>query len=132
MEIPTGIFSDKIGRKKTIILSSLLFFITSFIWAFAGSLDNVLLLYVGAVIFGISDAFLSGTNEALMFETMEELKKEDNFDVLFSGDDWKGTERYKKSEEQFAKIGVSIEYLSYTTGISTTQIKKKILEENKK
>ena len=84
MEIPTGIFSDKIGRKKTIILSSLLFFITSFIWAFAGSLDNVLLLYVGAVIFGISDAFLSGTNEALMFETMEELKKQDNFDVLFS------------------------------------------------
>ena len=25
MEIPTGIFSDKIGRKKTIILSSLLY-----------------------------------------------------------------------------------------------------------
>lgn len=84
MEVPTGIFSDKIGRKKTMILSSFLFFITSFIWALAGSLDNVLLLYIGAVIFGISDAFLSGTNEALMFETMEELKKEDNFDVLFS------------------------------------------------
>ena len=23
------------------------------------------------------------------------------FDVLFSGDDWKGTERYRKTEEQF-------------------------------
>ena len=45
------------------------------------------------------------------------------FDVLFSGDDWKDSERYKKTEEQFAKQGVSIEYFPYTKGISTTQIK---------
>lgn len=49
-----------------------------------------------------------------------------NFDVLFSGDDWKGSERYKKTEEQFSKIGVSIEYLPYTHGVSTTDIKNKI------
>lgn len=48
------------------------------------------------------------------------------FDVLFSGDDWKGTERYNKTEEQFKELGVSIEYLPYTKGISTTQIKEKI------
>lgn len=45
------------------------------------------------------------------------------FDVLFSGDDWKGSERYKRTEEQFAKLGVSIEYLPYTKGVSTTKIK---------
>ena len=49
-----------------------------------------------------------------------------HFDVLFSGDDWKGSERYKKTEEQFAKIGAAIEYLPYTTGISTTELKSKI------
>ncbi len=48
------------------------------------------------------------------------------FDVLFSGDDWKGSERYKKTEEQFAKYGVSIEYLPYTKGISTSQIKQNL------
>lgn len=48
------------------------------------------------------------------------------FDVLFSGDDWRGSERYIRTEEQFAKLGVSIEYLPYTQGISTTQIKEKI------
>ena len=48
------------------------------------------------------------------------------FDVLFSGDDWKGSERYKKTEEQFAKVGVSIEYLPYTKGVSTTEIKEKM------
>lgn len=49
-----------------------------------------------------------------------------HFDVLFSGDDWKGSERYIKTEEQFAEVGVSIEYLPYTQGISTTQIKDKL------
>lgn len=48
------------------------------------------------------------------------------FDVLFSGDDWKGSERYKKTEEEFSHIGVSIEYLPYTKGISTTDIINKI------
>ena len=49
-----------------------------------------------------------------------------HFDVLFSGDDWKGSERYKRTEEQFAEQGVSIEYLPYTKGISTTQLKEKM------
>lgn len=44
------------------------------------------------------------------------------FDVLFSGDDWKGTERYKLTERQFGSMGVNIEYLPYTKGISTSQI----------
>ncbi|MCR4874149.1 MAG: adenylyltransferase/cytidyltransferase family protein [Clostridia bacterium] len=49
-----------------------------------------------------------------------------HFDVLFSGDDWKGSERYLRTEEQFKKIGVSIEYLPYTKGVSTSAIKTKI------
>lgn len=48
------------------------------------------------------------------------------FDVLFSGDDWKGSERYIKTEKQFAELGASIEYLPYTQGISTTQIKEQL------
>ena len=49
-----------------------------------------------------------------------------HFDVLFSGDDWKGSERYNKTEADFSKVCVSIEYLPYTKGISSTDIKKKI------
>lgn len=49
-----------------------------------------------------------------------------HFDVLFSGDDWKGSERYQKTEEQFKKYGAFIKYFPYTQGISTTQIKEKI------
>lgn len=54
------------------------------------------------------------------------LLKKHSFDVLFSGDDWKGSERYVKTEQQFAQVGVSIEYLPYTQGVSTTQIKEKM------
>ena len=48
------------------------------------------------------------------------------FDVLFSGDDWKGSQRYLDTEKQFSKTGVSIEYLPYTQSVSTSQIKKRI------
>ena len=49
-----------------------------------------------------------------------------HFDVLFSGDDWKGTERYNRTEKQFEKYGACIEYFPYTQGISTSQLKEKI------
>lgn len=49
-----------------------------------------------------------------------------HFDVLFSGDDWKGSERYKITEEQFKPLGISVEYLPYTQGVSTTEIKKSL------
>ena len=49
--------------------------------------------------------------------------KKFHFDVLFSGDDWKGSERYNKTEKDFAELGVSIEYFPYTKGISTSQLK---------
>ena len=51
------------------------------------------------------------------------------FDVLFSGDDWKGTPRYLKTEEQFKEIGATIVYLPYTQGVSTTNIKEKMNKE---
>ncbi len=62
------------------------------------------------------------------------------FNVLFSGDDWKGTERYRKTEEQFAEYvklhrerggKLRIEYLPYTHGISTTSIKERLKAERK-
>ena len=50
------------------------------------------------------------------------------FDVLFSGDDWKGSARYLKTEEQFSKYGAKIEYLPYTQGVSTTETKARIAQ----
>ena len=42
--------------------------------------------------------------------------------VLFVGDDWYGTEKWQKYEEEFAKEGIKIVYFPYTKGISSTKI----------
>ena len=42
--------------------------------------------------------------------------------MLFVGDDWYGTEKWKKYEEDFAKEGIKIVYFPYTKGISSTKI----------
>lgn len=57
--------------------------------------------------------------------------KKFHFNVLFSGDDWKGSERYIKTEEEFAKLGVAIEYFPYTNGISSSDIKQKLKNESR-
>ena len=41
---------------------------------------------------------------------------------LFVGDDWYGTDKWKKYEEEFAKEGIKIVYFPYTKGISSTKI----------
>ena len=46
-----------------------------------------------------------------------------HFDVVFIGDDWKGTERWIQFEKVLATVGVEVVYLPYTKGISTTDIK---------
>lgn len=44
--------------------------------------------------------------------------------VLFVGDDWYGTERWKEYEKQFAQAGIKIIYFPYTKGVSSTIITK--------
>ena len=43
---------------------------------------------------------------------------------LFVGDDWYGTEKWNKYEEEFAKEGIKIVYFPYTEGISSTKLQK--------
>ncbi len=51
-----------------------------------------------------------------------------NFDVMFVGDDWKGTEKWNKFEEDFSHVGVEIVYFPYTQGTSSTQLRE-VLEK---
>jgi len=55
-----------------------------------------------------------------------EYLKHRHFDVMFHGDEWKGTELYKKYEKEFAEYGARIEYLQHTEGISSSVLRKKI------
>ena len=42
--------------------------------------------------------------------------------ILFVGDDWYGTEKWRKYEEEFTKEGIRIVYFPYTNSISSTKI----------
>ena len=84
MEVPTGILSDKIGRRKTLILSAHCVLTAILLWALAGQLDCMWLLFIGAIFWGLCDALLSGTLDALMYETMEELNQKENFPLFYA------------------------------------------------
>lgn len=50
--------------------------------------------------------------------------REVGFDVLFKGDDWRGTPKGLKLEADFAKVGVRIQYFPYTVHTSSTQLRR--------
>ena len=54
-----------------------------------------------------------------------------HFNVIFIGDDWKGTERWNHFEKILGEIGVDVIYVPYTKGISTTEIRQRIMNEEK-
>jgi glycerol-3-phosphate cytidylyltransferase len=46
------------------------------------------------------------------------------FDVIFKGDDWKGTPKGDKLERDMASVGVEVVYLPYTVHTSSTQLRQ--------
>ena len=44
--------------------------------------------------------------------------------VLFVGDDWYDTDKWKTYEKEFEQAGIRIVYFPYTQGTSSTQIRK--------
>lgn len=48
--------------------------------------------------------------------------------VLFVGDDWFGTEKWKDYEKSFDENGIKIVYFPYTKGVSSTKINNALIE----
>lgn len=66
-------------------------------------------------------------DEVHIVDSLDKASKVDQFkfNIVFIGDDWKGSARWNKTEEELNKIGVSVVYLKHTDGISSTLIKSK-------
>jgi glycerol-3-phosphate cytidylyltransferase len=49
--------------------------------------------------------------------------KQVRFDVIFKGDDWRGTEKGARLERDFATVGVDVVYFPYTVHTSSTLLR---------
>ena len=69
-------------------------------------------------------------DEAVPQETMNKLDawEKYHFDVMFVGDDWKGTEKWNTYEREFKKVCVDIIYFPYTKGTSSTLLNETLLK----
>jgi glycerol-3-phosphate cytidylyltransferase len=50
------------------------------------------------------------------------------FDILFSGDDWRGNILYEEAEKKLREENVRVVYLPYTQGVSSTLRRKQLRE----
>lgn len=59
-----------------------------------------------------------------------EIQKWIHYDAIFIGDDWKGNERWNKTELDLNKIGVDVVYLPHTDGVSSSLLRKNLSNIN--
>lgn len=69
-------------------------------------------------------------DEVIPIETLDKevIWKRKKFDVVFIGDDWKGSVRWNETEQAMKKYGVEVIYLPYTTGTTSTLLREKLRE----
>ena len=65
---------------------------------------------------------IKAVDQAFVVDTLDkvEIRKTIPFDVIFIGDDWKGSSRWSKTQEQLKAYGVEVVFLPYTQNISST------------
>lgn len=75
-EIPTGIFSDRIGRKKTLVLGTLAGIISIVLYAIG---THYWILVLGSLFSGLGLSLHSGNNNALLYDTLVESGNESDY-----------------------------------------------------
>jgi MFS family permease len=75
-ELPSGYFSDTIGRRNSLVAGSILSTAGFFIYALSYSFFGFL---CAEMILGLGYSFISGTDSALLYDTLLEAKKEKDF-----------------------------------------------------
>jgi len=66
-EIPTGVFGDRIGRKWSLVIGSLLYTLSLIPWFTA---DSFIEFAFAFGLHGLATAFYSGSNEAMAYDTL--------------------------------------------------------------
>lgn len=98
IEVPSGYFSDRLGRKTTLIIGTGLGTIGFYLFSEAHLFWQFL---VGNLFIGLGDSFISGTDSALLFDSLQEVKR---------------TKEYTKFESRTVSLGSFAEALAALVG----------------
>lgn len=68
---------------------------------------------------------IKAVGEAHIVNTLDKLEilKDISFDVIFIGDDWKGSQRWSDTQEKLKAHGVEVVFLPYTQNVSSTLLR---------
>ncbi|MEI6532396.1 MAG: MFS transporter [Candidatus Roizmanbacteria bacterium] len=72
-EVPTGIISDMVGRKQTIIFGAIMSVLSLIFYAIGA---HFYILVLGSICAGIARSFFSGNNQAFLHDTLKEFNQE--------------------------------------------------------
>jgi MFS family permease len=75
-ELPTGILSDFVGRRKTVVFGAISALVAGVFYALG---FNYWYLFVGSIFAGLARSFYSGNNDALLHESLQEFNQEDEY-----------------------------------------------------
>ena len=104
MEIPSGYFADIWGRKKTLIMGSVLGCLGFVVYSFSSNFYGFLL---AELVLGIGSSFISGADSALLYDSLLQDKKE---------------QTYLKQESRMMSVGNFAEALAGIAGGSLALI----------
>jgi MFS family permease len=107
-ELPTGILSDRIGRKKTLLLGQMSTILSIFFYALGWSF---LILVFGAILEWLAKSLYSGNNSALLYDSLKEMGKENEY----------GTYEGKVSSMFQIALGISAVIGTFTLGFESFQ-----------
>ncbi len=107
-ELPTGVISDMVGRKKTIVLGAGMAVLSLVCYAIG---INFLVLALGGIFAGIARSFYSGNNQALLHDSLKENNQEESY-AEHAG---KTTSMFQFAAAGAALLGGVIAYFSFPT-----------------
>ncbi len=76
LELPTGVFSDSLGRSRTAVLASLAALGSVTLYAVGG---GYWILLAGAVVEGLARSLASGNGEALLYDALRDAGQEERY-----------------------------------------------------
>ena len=106
-EVPTGVFSDMIGRKRTVVVGAAASVLSIVFYAIGGTYP---VLLVGAVFEGLARSFFSGNNDALLYDTLAETDQQAQYQEYLG----KTSSMYQVALAIAAVIGGVIAYFSFS------------------